>query len=187
MSTDAVEVERTSAGNFALRGSEEEIELDPVSALGPESPRPLQITVLQKLIGLRLAEIAYASRVSEQTVRNWKRINSYDRPPHYDELRATAHQLLRSETISPRLIGAWFRSRNRGLGYERPLEAIRNDGFVQVMRVAAGLEALSPPPTGVPPGQASRGEDTLVSGPDLSEEAAALATESSPHSEKRGG
>ncbi|HEX3239058.1 MAG TPA: hypothetical protein VHR18_02850 [Solirubrobacterales bacterium] len=111
--------------------------------IGPTSPRPDQIRVMQDVVGLKLKEIAYATGVSRESVRLWKRADNGDRPERYEDLRAVTERLLRGGSLDPILVGAWFRSRNRGLGYRRPLEAIRAGAFEKVSHAAESFLALS--------------------------------------------
>jgi DNA-binding transcriptional regulator YiaG len=148
--------------------------LDPHDALAPETPRPVQIAALQGVIGLRVREIAFAASVSEQTIRNWKKADSHDRPSGYDDLRAIAERLLRADVVDPMLIGAWFRSRNRGLGYTRPLEAIRAGEFARVMDVAESFIALSPPVGAKRLEDVRRRKRSFLAGRDLGKELAQL-------------
>jgi hypothetical protein len=129
-----------------------------VWAIGPTSPRPNQIAILQEVVKLKLKEIAYASCVSRETVRLWKRSDNGERPERYEDLRAVTERLLRAETLDPVLIGAWFRSRNRGLQDRRPLEAIRAGAFEKVSEAAESFIALS----AAAPEHVSNGEPTPV-------------------------
>jgi DNA-binding transcriptional regulator YiaG len=177
MSSKTVDVIRSSARKFALKGAAS-TEFDPVAALGPEAPRPIQIAALQEIIGLKVREIAYASGVSEQTIRNWKRSDSHDRPSGYDDLRAVAERVLRAHPVNSKVIGAWFRSRNRGLGYTRPLEAIRAGEFAKVMDVAESFIALSPPVAAQSPRRRRQQRSDFQAGRDIGKELAEY-TESS--------
>ncbi len=57
--------------------------------------------------------------------------------------------LIRSDTVDPQTIGLWLRSRNRGLGYERPLEALRHEeNFARVHAAAEALAAARVPTQG---------------------------------------
>jgi hypothetical protein len=171
MTPNTVDVVRTADGKYTLKGVATP-EFDALSALGPEAPRPLQLTVLQNVIGLRVREIAFAASVSEQSIRNWKRLDSDDRPQGYDDLRTVAERILRASAVDPKLIGSWFRSRNRGLGYTRPLEAIRAGDFARVMDVAESFIALSPPVGAPSPDEGRRQKDAFLTGRDIGEELA---------------
>jgi len=171
MTSNTVDVVRTSDGKFTIKG-EASLEFDQLAALGPEAPRPLQLAVLQGVIGLRIREIAFAASVSEQSIRNWKRTDSHDRPSGYDDLRAVAERILLAATVDPKLIGAWFRSRNRGLGYTRPLEAIRAGEFARVMDVAESFIALSPPVASSSPSERRQRKSDFSAGRDIGKELA---------------
>jgi hypothetical protein len=129
-----------------------------VRAIGPTSRRQDQIAVLQNVVRLKMKEIAYASCVSRETVRLWKRSDNGERPERYEDLRAVTERLLRAESLDPVLIGAWFRSRNRGLQDRRPLEAIRAGAFEKVSEAAESFIALS----AAAPEHVSSGEQTPV-------------------------
>jgi hypothetical protein len=171
MTSNTIDVVRTSDGKYTIKG-EANPEFDVLTALGPEAPRPLQLAVLQNVIGLRVREIAFAASVSEQSIRNWKRTDSHDRPQGYDDLRAVAERILRAAAVDPKLIGAWFRSRNRGLGYTRPLEALRAGDFPRVMDVAESFIALSPPVGAPSPHEGRRRKSDFLSGRDIAKELA---------------
>lgn len=171
MTSNTVDVVRTSKGHFAIKGDRSH-EFDALAALGPEAPRPLQIAALQDVIGLKVREIAYAASVSEQSIRNWKRSDSHDRPSGYDDLRAVAERILSARPVDPRLIGAWFRSRNRGLGYTRPLEAIRAGEFARVMDVAEDFIGLSPPVAAKSEHDRRKSKSDFLDGPDIAAELA---------------
>lgn len=176
MTSNTLDVARTSKGRLTIKG-EQGPELEPLEALGPESPRPLQIAVLQEVVGLRVREIAYASSVSEQTVRNWKKADTHDRPDGYEDLRAVVERILLADSVEPRLAGAWFRSRNRGLGYSRPLEAIRAGDFARVMDVAESFVALAPPLAARSADESRRRRDDYASGRDIGDEVAEVLGE----------
>jgi len=150
------------------------LERDLLSALGPASPRSVQLKAMIDVLGLKVREIAYASNVSEQTVRNWRKSNGGEHPSNFDDLRALAEILVRADSLSPGLIGSWFRSRNRGLGYSRPLEAVRDGGFDQVMGVAQSFGALSPPVAARSPRKQAQAEAEFVPKLDADQELARL-------------
>jgi hypothetical protein len=147
--SDSQRIESSDDGNPKGRPTaevESELEAedsDQVRAIGPYGTRPEQIRVLQDVLGLKLKEIAYATGVSREAVRLWKASDNGERPEKYEDLRSVAERLLRDVSLDPVLIGAWFRSRNRGLGYRRPLEAIRAGSFEKVMDAAESFIAAS--------------------------------------------
>jgi hypothetical protein len=171
MPANTLDVVRTADGKYTIKGDAGP-EFDVLAALGPEVPRPVQLAILQKVIGLRVREIAFASSVSEQSIRNWKRTDSHDRPQGYDDLRTIAERILRAAAVDPKLIGAWFRSRNRGLGYTRPLEALRAGDFARVMDVAESFIALSPPVGAPSPHEGRRRKSDFLAGRDITKELA---------------
>lgn len=147
--SDSQRIDSSDDGNpKAEPAAEEQSELEAensqsLRAISPYSARPEQIAVLQEVIGLKMKEIAYATGVSREAVRLWKQSDNGERPERYEDLRAVAERLLRSVSLDPILIGAWFRSRNRGLGYRRPLEAIRVGAFEKVNDAAESFIAVS--------------------------------------------
>lgn len=142
-----VEVVRTPSGKFTMRGAEvgASPEFDLLKAVGPGAPRPVQLAVLQDVVGLKLREIAFVASVTEQSVRNWKKQDTSGRPEAYDDLRAVVEHILYADAMEPKLIGSWLRSRNLELKYERPLAAIKAGEFQQVLEAAESFIAFSPP------------------------------------------
>src|SRR4051794_25458618 len=88
------------------------------------------------VLALTAGEIGLATGADQRTVRRWWHNGSS--PTRYrrqlDDLRAIAEIL--STTMRDEAIGSWLRSRNRYLGYERPLEALGRDEFDKVREAA---------------------------------------------------
>jgi len=143
--TGGIEVVHTEDGKLAMLGGQAPFELTVAEAIGPEVPRPMQIEVLHEVVGLSLREIAFAASVTEQSVRNWKKQGKPNKSAAYDDLRAVVERIYLACPAEPKLIGAWLRSRNRGLSYKRPLEMLQAGEFEMVMDVAESFIALSPP------------------------------------------
>ncbi len=104
-----------------------------------------------QVLGLTADEIATATGADQRTVRRWWHDQSS--PTHYrrqlDDLRVVAEIL--SHTMHEQAIGSWLRSRNRYLGYERPLEALGRGEFGEVREAAfayvnSAQTHESPPP-----------------------------------------
>lgn len=144
MAPDEVEVVFTEAGKLKMRGAVISRELDPMEAIRPDAPRPLQLAVLRRYIGLKVREIAFVASVTEQSVGNWKKFHTPGRPPAYDDLRAVVERMMQTST-DPILIGSWLRSRNDGLDYQRPLDLLKAGEFEQVMAATEDFLAISSP------------------------------------------
>lgn len=89
------------------------------------------------LLALTAEEIGTATGADERTVRRWW--NNGSSPTRHrrqlDDLRAIAEIL--SMTMRDEAIGAWLRSRNRYLNYERPLGLLGKGEFDRVREAAA--------------------------------------------------
>lgn len=89
-----------------------------------------------KVLALTAEEIATATGADQRTVRRWWHNGSS--PTQYrrqlDDLRAIAEIL--SAGLKKEAIASWLRSRNRYLGYERPLDALGRGEFDQVREAA---------------------------------------------------
>jgi hypothetical protein len=88
------------------------------------------------VLALTAEEIATATGADQRSVRRWWHNGSS--PTRYrsqlDDLRAIAEIL--SQTMHEQAIGSWLRSRNRYLGYDRPLEALGRGEFDKVKEAA---------------------------------------------------
>jgi len=101
-------------------------------------------------IGLRVGEIAHACDVTRQTVRNWRKSTQSPRELRYEDLRVVIDRLHGTGVMEPRLIGAWLRSHERGLGRERPLDAIRARRLTEVIAAADAFSGGSGLPESAP-------------------------------------
>ena len=121
---------RSPAGTFRMHSEHGGVvESFPAAALGGAAPTVVQRAALREFAKLSDTEIASVANELEG-------------------LRAVVERIWCSDTAEPGLIGSWLRSRNRGLSYRRPLEALREGRADDVMFVADCFVALSPP---VPP------------------------------------
>ena len=89
-----------------------------------------------RVLALTADEIATATGADQRTVRRWW--NDGSSPTRYrrqlDDLRAIAEIL--AQTMREQAIGSWLRTRNRYLGYERPLESLGRGEFDKVREAA---------------------------------------------------
>ena len=108
-----------------------------------------QIAFLLTVIGLQVRELAYACGVTRQTVRNWRTSTEVPREMRYEDLRMVVDRMVVSG-VDPRLVGAWLRARDRGLGYVQPLDAIRARRFGDVIASADAFVAGSGLPVALP-------------------------------------
>lgn len=113
-------------------------------ALRPEASTREQLQVL-RATGLKDREIAAVAGNSTATIRRWRREGTSERTDTYDDLRVIIERLLAERMIEPALIAGWVRSRNAGLSYERPLDALARGEFSRVMHVVECLIAGSVP------------------------------------------
>jgi hypothetical protein len=103
--------------------------------LKPEASTRSQLRVMRGVVGLKDREVADVAGKSLATIRRWRREGESERTDTYDDLRVVVERLLAEQTIQPKLIAGWLRSRNAGLGYDRPLDALREGDFARVMHV----------------------------------------------------
>jgi DNA-binding CsgD family transcriptional regulator len=108
-----------------------------------------QIEFLLLMVGLQTREIAYACGVTRQTVRNWRKTTDLPRELRYTDLRMVVDRMV-GAGVEPRLVGAWLRARDRGLGYVPPLDAIRARRFGDVIASADAFIAGSSLPVALP-------------------------------------
>ncbi len=134
---------RSASSRRKQRGLDDKPRIDDALAtLQPGLPLRDQLRVLRDVVGLKDREIAFVARTSVATIRRWRQHGEAQCPPTYDDLRVVVERLLSESTMEPRLISAWLRSRNVGLGYDRPLSALQQEGnFERVMSVVESLVA----------------------------------------------
>lgn len=112
--------------------------------LQPGMPRRMQLKVLVDHLGITVKDLADVGDVSEQTIRNWKTSNGNFSPEGIDDVRAISEIMVGAQTLSLDQIGAWFRSRNRGLDHRTPLDAIQQNDFSEVVTAAEQYVAFVP-------------------------------------------
>jgi hypothetical protein len=146
--------ELSNKGHLDEESRRERERLDALLRLRPESSTRDQLQVLHLVIGLRDREVAEVARMSAATIRRWRREGQSERTDTYDDLRVVVERLLSERMIEPGLVAGWLRSRNAGLGYERPLDALREGDFGRVMHLVecfvAGSVPIAAPGAGVP-------------------------------------
>jgi hypothetical protein len=92
-------------------------------------------------LGFELRELA---RLVGGDIDVFARWDAKDNPPaaeRLDDLGDLAERLIRSGKFHPDLATGWLRSRNRVLNWQRPLDALRDQGYLPVRSaVDAALE-----------------------------------------------
>lgn len=105
-----------------------------------EESRPLseQLRALTKDVGMRDVELANLAGVSRATLARWRKEGDAERPRSLDDLRAIVVLLLRTGAMRPRSVAGWLRSRNIGLDWNRPLDALQagTENFPLVLKAA---------------------------------------------------
>jgi transcriptional regulator with XRE-family HTH domain len=120
---------------------EEETRLDPkvvelVEKLSETSSLVDQLEALTKGVGLRSRELAAVANVSRATLSRLRRDDGAERPPQLDDLRAIVSYMVGTGALRPRSVGGWLRSRNEGLGLQRPLDVLADGEFALVLSAA---------------------------------------------------
>ena len=95
----------------------------------PPAPLRIQLTFMHNAIGLRDRELAFVAGVSASTARRWRLSGEGERPMAIDDLTSIVRALRDGEAFSPKLIGGWLRSRNRGLGHGSPARCVAKRQF----------------------------------------------------------
>jgi DNA-binding transcriptional regulator YiaG len=100
--------------------------------------RPELIQILTREFGLADEELARLSGFSRDAVARW---DEKDNPAaeRLDDLGDIAALLIRSANVPPGLVAGWLRSRNRSLGWQRPLDVLRLEGY---LHLAEAVDAL---------------------------------------------
>lgn len=124
----------------------------PTWGISHEVTLAAQVEYMRKELGLRVGEIAHACGVTRQTVRNWRKSTEEPRDLRYEDFRVVIDRLVSTEALESRLIGAWLRSNDRGLGGVRPLDAIRAGRLTEVIAAADAFSGGSSLPASVPRG-----------------------------------
>lgn len=101
-----------------------------------------QLEVFRKELRLSDRDLAELASVSPSTIRRWRVSEPDELPRPIDNLRAIVHVTLRDGAVDPRSVGRWLRSRNRGLGMERPIQLLADDEeFDRISRAAEAFSA----------------------------------------------
>lgn len=124
---NGVEIARMEDGKIRMRNRNGEVVYLPLAAISADAPIEIQRTALRDFAGLTAEEIGSVGG-------------------EFESLRAVVERIWQSHSFDTDLIGAWLRSRNRGLAYERPLDSLRDGRLKDVMFCAECFIALSPAP-----------------------------------------
>jgi hypothetical protein len=114
--------------------------------------RPHDLLVLLHDFGFDDGDVAAAvPHVSERTVRRWRTAGpptskAAERWRQLDDLRSIVGFLLAEGSYDEEGIVAWLRSRREGLGWERPLDALADQRFADVLSEAEDALASLPRP-----------------------------------------
>jgi hypothetical protein len=134
--------------------------------IAPDATIKEQLDALRRLLRLQDRHLSQAGGVSVTTIRRWRAHGTDDLPDGLENLRAVVEEVAGSGRKSPRAIGAWLRSRNRALGFERPIDLVHDaDAETVGWIVEAGLAfanayslpEASPQGTPVPKGSGDLG------------------------------
>lgn len=136
--------------------------------LGESVPLSVQLETLTKDIGMRDVELADLAGVSRATLARWRKEGGSERPHALDDLRAIAVLLIGTGAMSPKSVSGWLRSRNVGLDWNRPLDALKGgtNNFSLVLSAAeaacGGRIPVKRTPTmadgGTPPSASKKGQ-----------------------------
>lgn len=120
------------------------------SATAPGSSVVEQFGAFRKMLRLSDHDLADLAEVSPSTIRRW-RVKEPDPSgvPHaLDNLRAIVNRMAASWNDDPRVMGRWLRSRNTGLGMQRPIQLLGDEhSFDRIAEAADAYEkggVLSP-------------------------------------------
>lgn len=91
----------------------------------PDAPLQEQLKALRDLVGIPDRHLALAAGISTTTLRRWRSKGTDDPAEGIENLRVVVEQIAATEQKAPAAIGAWLRSRNRALGFERPLDLLK--------------------------------------------------------------
>jgi transcriptional regulator with XRE-family HTH domain len=125
-----------------------------LAKLHETSPLCEQLQAFSKDLHLRDRELMALAGVSRATLARWRKEGDAERPPRLDDLRVIAIQLIRSGALRPASVAGWLRSRNRGLDWERPLDALREKEFPLVLSAAEAACGGRVPVEKLPPSAA---------------------------------
>ena len=91
------------------------------------------IDALEHDLGLELGELALLAGVDTATIAQWDKGANPPRAERLDDLGDIAAQLIGNWKLDPLRVTGWFRSRNRLLGWQRPLDVLRRQGYRSVI------------------------------------------------------
>ncbi|HWV86177.1 MAG TPA: helix-turn-helix transcriptional regulator [Capillimicrobium sp.] len=95
------------------------------------------VRYLRRHAGLTETDLADGTGASPRTVRRWAHARTTPQAryqPRIDDLRAIVEIL--EDTLTAKGIQQWLRSRNRYLGGQRPIDALRAGHFDKVQEAA---------------------------------------------------
>jgi DNA-binding Xre family transcriptional regulator len=110
--------------------------LELLEKLSETSPLSAQLDALTTGVGLRSRELVAVANVSRATLSRLRRDDGAERPVQLDDLRAIVSYMLGTGALRPRSVGGWLRSRNKGLGLQRPLDVLADGEFALVLSAA---------------------------------------------------
>jgi hypothetical protein len=126
-----------------------------LAKLHETSPLSAQLQALSKDLHLRDRELMALAGVSRATLARWRKVGDAERPQQLDDLRVIAIKLIESGAVQPSSVAGWLRSRNRGLDWQRPLDALRDkEEFPQVFSAVEAARGGRVPTEKLPPGDA---------------------------------
>jgi len=95
-----------------------------VRMVAPDSTVSEQLKAVHDLLRIPDRLSAKAAKVSATTIRRWRSEDTDDPSEGLENLRVVVAEIAETGQKSPRAIGSWLRSRNRALGFERPLDLV---------------------------------------------------------------
>jgi hypothetical protein len=107
-----------------------------LAKLEGEHSRPGLIQTLSRELRLESHELATLVGVSTETIIWWDEKDSPAAAERLDDLGDVAALLIRDGELHPSSVAGWFRSRNRDLSLQRPLDVLRCQGYLRVLKAA---------------------------------------------------
>ncbi len=99
-------------------------------------PRAELIETLSRDLGLEDRELATLVGVGTETIGQWDEKHNSPAAERLDDLADIAALLIRRAGLRPRSVAPWLRSRNPSLAWARPLDALRQQGYLPVLDAA---------------------------------------------------
>ena len=90
----------------------------------PDAALEDQLWAMRNLLQIPDRHLAPSLGVSITTLRRWRDKGSDDPVETVENLRVVVAEIAATGQKDPPAIGAWLRSRNRALGFERPLDLL---------------------------------------------------------------